>query len=278
MSRYLEMGRKQLNIKFREDELEQLQQAKQASGKTYHDLILEAAGVKGTQTDDNGQPKRKLRIDGEAKARENPGLDAEEVDGNPGEDSQTIRPAIEEALYANTPLFERTDLPAAARELKESGYTWKKLNEAEKETILLELDGLEEDEHLDRLNETAKILDEDAIVLARQTKRLNRQLVDLSAEKPTPTVLDALKRAGYFWWQDSSPDLLGSVRKISETLVWDRMEPVDRAILLSHVPEKEDEKLPEIANLLGTDEAELRSFRDRLIKTKDGYKLRPETK
>jgi len=106
---------------------------------------------------------------------------------------------------------------------------------------------------------------------------LNRQLVDLSAEKPTPTVLDAFKRGIYLAWQYPSSDLLGSVRKISETLLWDQMEPVDRATLLSHVPESQDEKLPEIANLLGTDEQELRVFRDRIIKNGKDYKLRPET-
>ena len=76
------MGRSQLNIKFQPDELELLKKAKETSGKTYHDLFLEAAGVKektDIQIGDKGKPKRKPWIEGEAKARENPGLDAEDV-------------------------------------------------------------------------------------------------------------------------------------------------------------------------------------------------------
>ncbi len=91
------MGRSQLNIKLSESELEQLKKAKESSGRSYKDILLQGAGVEdrpsnpgspggeklGIQRDNKGKSKRKLRIEGETKAGENPGLDAEEVDANP---------------------------------------------------------------------------------------------------------------------------------------------------------------------------------------------------
>ncbi len=282
-------GRKQLNIKFQPDELEALRKAKEASGMTYHDLLLQGAGVKS-----GSRPEKPESQDPETTGRAgaNPeGLDANPdtapedqfdqppEDSEPGEETTQIRAEVAQALRENTKFLERTSLQAAAKEIRES-YTWSELNQLEKQTLVAELDGLEQAEQAKKVADLAETFEEDPAVISEYMEKSGSRLVDLTGDQLSPQVLDALKRdKPILPFLPSSLNILASVQQIGQSSNWAGLQDVDRAHLLSHVTEREEGKLPEIARLLETDEETLRVFRARIIRTgENSYRLRPETK
>ncbi len=282
-----DLPRKQLNIKLSPGDYEKLQKAHADTGLSFRDLLLQGAGLDrerlGSVDVEAGYGPAGLKVKRtpptreEAEAGENP-----EVDGNPGEDSQSedsqiIRPEIADLFKTHTKSFQRTDIPRTANALRGKGHTWESLNEPEKEKLLLELDGVGDKKHAEAFKKLCDELGTEESALAEQEKSLNRRLEDLDGQ-PTSQALDTLKsETPYFWWQMAAePTLLYKIDKVAKTVKWKDLDEPDRALILSQVSDRHMDKLPEIARLLDTDPESLAGFRDRIIKNGKDYKLRPE--